>query len=195
MPLIPLMLAAMLAGDPAAGQASAAADGAAQQQDMAGQPADLPVSIDKIRSALQETPTIHLRGLDEVPTFKVEIHELGRPFTLDELIKSLAPGFKAGPVPAGGVYAYELNRVTNNATANPLAQPYAAFSQPELLTVLVENLAGKYLAGKAMDAISSAERARAEAQARDEVRHAVAEYCATQPYGGRGIEICSTPIP
>jgi len=176
----------MLASQPPATPSSA-------QQDVAA--LDLPVSLDKIRAGLEQTAvTPRLRGLDEVPTFKVEIHEKGQPFTLDELIKSLAPGFKAGPVPAGGVYAYELNRVTNNATSNPLTQPYAAFSQPELLTVLVENLAGKYLAGKALDAVSSAERAHAEAQARDEVRRAVADYCAAQPYGGRGIEICNTPV-
>ena len=182
MPLIPLLLAAMLAADPAAGQASP------QQDDR-----NLPVSLDRIKSALEEAPTTRLRGLDEVPTFKVEIHEKA-PFTFDDLIKSLAPGFKAGPVPAGGVYAYELNRVTNNPTANPLAQPYAAFSQPELLTVLIENLAAKYLVGKALGAVSSAERAHAEAQARDEVHRAVAEYCAAQPDGGRGIDICSAPI-
>jgi hypothetical protein len=186
MPLIPLLLAAMLAAEPPVGQPS-------PQQDAN---LDLPVSLDKIKSALEETPTMpRLRGLDEVPTFKVEIHESTRPFSLeDELIKRLAPGFKAGPVPAGGVYAYELNRVTNNPTTNPLTQPYAAFSQPELLTVLIENLAGKYLAGKAIGAITSAERAHAETQARDEVQHAVAEYCAAQPSGGRGIEICAPTI-
>lgn len=181
--LIPLLLATMLAADPPVAQASPPQDDST-----------LPVSLDKIRSALEESPTTHLRGLDEVPTFKVEVHESKQPFTLDELIKSLAPGFKAGPVPAGGVYAYELNRVTNNPVSNPLTQPYAAFSEPELLTVLIENLAGKYLAGKALGAVTSADRARAEAQARDEVRHAVADYCAAQPSGGRGIEICNTPV-
>lgn len=185
MPLIPLLLAAMLAAGAGAGQASL-------QQDA---PLALPVSLDRIRAGLEETPTTPtLRGLNEVPTFKVEIHEVSAPFTLDELIKRLAPGFKAGPVPAGGVYAYELNRVTNEPVSHPLTQPYAAFSQPELLTVLIENLVGKYLAGKALSAVSSAERSRAEAQARDEVHRAVAEYCAAQPANGRGIEICNTPI-
>jgi len=186
MPLIPLLLAAMLAAGPDAGQAS-------PQQDV---PLNLPVSLDRIRAGLEETPTTPaLRGLNEVPTFKVEIHEASRAFTLEEeLIKRLAPEFKAGPVPAGGVYAYELNRVTNDPVSNPLTQPYGAFSQPELLTVLVENLVGTYLAGKALGAISSAERAHAESQARDEVRRAVAYYCAAQPDAGRGIDICIAPI-
>ncbi len=186
MPLIPLLLAAMLSASGPGAPPSAAQDA----------PFDLPVSLDRIRAGLESTTaTPQLRGLDEVPSFKVEIHEKAQPFTLDELIKSLAPGFKAGPVPAGGVYAYELNRVTNNPVSNPLTQPYAAFSQPELLTVLIENLAGKYLAGKALGAVSAAERAHAETQARDEVHRAVAEYCAAQPSGGRGIDICTTPAP
>ena len=182
MPLIPLLLAALLAAEPGAGQASPPQDA----------PLNLPVSLDRIRAGLEETPTTPtLRGLNEVPTYKVEIHAQKPSFTLDDLIKTLAPGFKAGPVPAGGVYAYELNRVTNDPVSHPLTQPYAAFGQPELLTVLIENLAAKYLAGKALGAISSAERAHAEAQARDEVHRAVAEYCAAQPDGGRGIDICS----
>lgn len=186
MPLIPLLLAALLAAGPGAGQAS-------PQQDV---PLNLPVSLDKIRAGLEETPTTPtLRGLDEVPTFKVEIHEAAREFTLEEeLIKRLAPAFKAGPVPAGGIYAFELNKVTNDPVSHPLTQSYGAFSQPELLTVLVENLVGKYLAGKALGAITSAERAHAEARARDEVHRAVAEYCAGQPDAGRGVDICSTPI-
>ena len=186
MPLIPLLLAALLAANPGAGSAS-------PQQDAR---TDLPVSMDKIRAGLENTPTVPpLRGLNEVPTFKVEIHEAARSFTLEEeLIKRLAPGFKAGPVPAGGLYAYELNRVTNNPVSNPLTQPYGAFSEPELLTVLIENLAGTYLAGRAIGAVSAAERARAEAQARDEVRRTVAEYCAAQPDGGRGIDVCNATI-
>ena len=185
MPLILLLLAAMMATDPPAGQPSPTQDA----------PLNLPVSVDKIRSALEDTSAApHLRGLDEVPTFKVQIHENARAFTLDDLVKSLAPGFKAGPVPAGGVYAYELNRVTNNPTSNPLTQPYAAFNQPELLTILVENLAGRYLAGKAVDAVTSAERAHAEAQARADVQRAVSEYCSAQPASRQGIEICKAPI-
>ena len=75
---------------------------------------------------------------------------------------------------------------------NPLRQPLSAFSQPELLTILIENLVGHYLAGKTGEAISKAERARAEAQAKDEVRAAVAEYCNAQPNAGIGLQICSS---
>ena len=58
--------------------------------------------------------------------------------------------------------------------------------------MLVENLVGKYLAGKAVNAVTSAERAHAEAAAREEVHRAIAEYCAAQPSHGAGIEICSS---
>ncbi len=60
------------------------------------------------------------------------------------------------------------------------------------MTILIGNLARHYLAGKMGDAISKAERAHAEAQARDEVKAAVAEYCNAQPNAGIGLQICSS---
>ena len=125
-----------------------------------------------------------------MPNFTVAIEERQR-IKLEDLINSL--DFKSGPTPAGGLYAYEQQRQMFPAVDNPLRQPYSEFSQPELLTILVENLAGHYLAGRAASAITSAERARAEAQARDEVARAVVDYCAAQPHGGAGIQICANP--
>ena len=92
----------------------------------------------------------------------------------------------------GGLYAYEQQRQLFPSVDNPLVQPYAAFNQGELLTILIENLVGKYLGGKALNAISKAERARAEAAAREEVRTAVAEYCNAQPNAGAGLAICAS---
>ena len=97
-------------------------------------------------------------------------------------------------MPAGGVYAAELQRQQFPATNNPLSQPYAAFNQGELLTILVENLVGKYLAGKAGNAITGAMRDHAVAAAHDEVQQAVSEYCAAQPNRGSGIQICDKPV-
>ena len=151
---------------------------------------NLPVSLDRIREALQQPPVQSLRGLNDVPTFKVEIHER-QVISLEDLIKSL--DFKAGPVPAGGVHAFEQQRQMWNATDHPLQQPYAAFNQSQLLTILVENLVGKYLAGKAINAVTAAERSHAEAAAREDVRRAIAGYCAAQPRGGAGIDICTNP--
>jgi len=150
--------------------------------------AGLPVSLDKIRDALQQPPVHTLRGLNEIPNFKVEVHERPK-ISLDDLMRSL--DFKSGPVPAGGLYGFEQQRQMFNPTDHPLQQPYAAFGQGELLTVLIENLVGKYLAGKAVNAVTAAERAHAETAAREEVHRAIADYCAAQPNNGAGIEICT----
>ena len=150
---------------------------------------NLPVSLDKIKEALEQTPAISFRTLDERPTFRVMIRERQK---LDELLATL--NYKTAPAPGGGLYGYEMQRQVWPSVDNPLRQPYAAFNQPELLTILVENLVGHYLAGKAMNAITAAERAHAEASARNEVRQAIGDYCSAQTNGGAGILICDTPI-
>jgi hypothetical protein len=149
----------------------------------------LPVSLDKIKKELEQPPPQLLRGTDDKPTFKLEVKEKSK-ISLDDLIKSL--DYKAGPVPAGGVYAAELNRQVFNPTNYPFMQPYSAFSTGELVTILVENLVGKYLAGKASNAITGATRDHAVAAARAEVEQAIADYCAAQPNRGAGIQICAS---
>jgi hypothetical protein len=149
---------------------------------------NLPVSIEKIREALdQPQPALSLRTIDERPTFRMQILERQK---IEELLASL--NFKSGPVPAGGLYMAEQQRLMFNPVDRPLMQPYAAFAPGELLTILVENLVGKYLAGKTGAAISKFDRARAEANAREEVRAAVGHYCNAQPNAGTGIQICDT---
>jgi hypothetical protein len=147
------------------------------------------VSVEKIREALEVAPSISLWTIDKRPTFRVQILERQK---IEELLATL--NFKTGPIPAGGLYMAEQQRVMFPSVDNPLRQPFAAFSQPELLTILIENLVGKYLGGKALGAISNAERARAEAAARDEVRAAVSQYCSAQPNQGAGMQICDTPV-
>ena len=144
--------------------------------------------LDRIREALAKpTPSLILNV--EVPAdFKVEVNEQEK---LDDLLKTL--DFRAGPVPAGGLYAYELQRVVFNPTNYPLMQPYAAFSGSELLTLAVEGLAGHYAAGKAVSALSDAERNRARAAARADVLRSIADYCAARPDKGAGIPICEPP--
>ncbi|MEP7309622.1 MAG: hypothetical protein ABJA98_29290 [Acidobacteriota bacterium] len=124
--------------------------------------------------------------IDKEPNFRVEIEERRK---IDELLATL--NFKSGPTPAGGLYAFEQQRMMFPAVDNPLAQPYAAFNQGQLLTILVENLAGKYLVGRAAEAITRSVREHAEASARKEVEEAVAEYCAAKPNNGAGIELCA----
>jgi len=185
------MFTAILVAAPAAAQnAQPSAAGAPAAADRQPPPTDeslnLPVSLEKIKEGLEQKPVLSFRSLDERPTFRVQILERQK---LDELLATL--NFKAGPTPAGGVYWSEMQRQMFPSVDNPLRQPYAAFGQGELLTILIENLIGKYLGGKAADAVSKAERSRAESKAKEEVRQAVEAYCAAQPNGGAGIQICS----
>jgi hypothetical protein len=149
----------------------------------------LPVSLSKIREALTTTPLLSLGTLDERPTFRIQIQEKQK---LEDLLATLK--FKPGPVPAGGINMAEQNRIMFPSVDNPTRQQFGAFNQSELLTILIENLMGKYLGGKAISAASKAERASAEAAAKDEVRTAIAQYCSAQPRDGAGIQICDTSV-
>ena len=175
--------------EPATSPTPATAPSSAQDTAEPTKP-NLPVSLEHIRKALEQQPAQPLLKLPDQPTFKIQVQERNR---LQDLLATL--DFKGGPTPAGGLYAAEMQRVMFPSVSNPLVQPYAAFSQPELLTIILENLAGKYLIGKAFNAISAADRDRAEAAAREEVRQTIAQYCAGQPNNGAGIKICSTNAP
>ena len=196
MRLIALLVTGILASVPAAGQeaqpSSSPAPSTSSNPD--GKPipaADLPVSLDKIREQL-ERPVARplLRSFDERPTFRVEIRER---LKIEELLATL--DFKTGPTPPGGVYGYEQQRLLFPPSLNPLAQPYSAFNQGQLVTILVENLVGKYLAGKAMSAVSKAVRESAEAAARREVDEAIAEYCTGRADAGIGVPLCAATPP
>ena len=129
---------------------------------------DLPVSLDRIRKELERPPLFPILDLRDQPTFRVEVQERNR---LQDILSTL--DFSGGPVPAGGLYAAEMQRVMFPSVSNPLRQPYAAFNQPELMTIIVETLAGTYLVKKAVAAATKAEREAAEAAARDDLRRAV----------------------
>jgi hypothetical protein len=95
-------------------------------------------------------------------------------------------------VPAGGLYGFEQQRRLFNPTDRPLQQPYAAFSGGELITIALENLIAKYLGGPLINAVSQAERNRAERAAREEIEREIAAYCAARP-DRADIQICTTP--
>jgi hypothetical protein len=145
---------------------------------------DVPVSLDHIRKGLEQSEPSLLK-LPDQPTFTLEIQERNR---LQEILQTL--DVKGGPVPAGGLYAAEIQRIMFPSVSNPLVQPYAAFSQPELLTIILENLIGKAFVGKVISAVTDADRERAQEAARDEVRRTIAQYCTGQPNNGAGIKIC-----
>jgi hypothetical protein len=76
---------------------------------------------------------------------------------------------------------------------NPLMQPYAAFTPGEMAQVTLTSIVEQYLAKKIISGIASAVRSSAEQAAREDVRHAIEDYCAAQPQAGAGIQICDYP--
>ena len=188
MRLLALLFTAILLSSAAEAQETSASSAKDESTKNQG-PAVLPVSIAKIRGALETTPLLSLTTVDERPMFRIQIREKQK---LEELLATLK--FKPEAIPAGGIYMAEQNRIMFPSVDNPTRQTLGAFGQGELLTLLIENLMGKYLGGKAINAISKAERAHAEAAAKDEVRSAVAQYCGSQRNAGAGIQICDTPV-
>jgi hypothetical protein len=194
MRLAALLVAAILSPMPAAAQPPPPSAPAAQASPAKDAPAkdaaplDLPVSLDKIRQALRQPATPSLKGMDERPMFRVEIQERQK---IEELLKTLQ--FNAGPAVPGGIYAYEQQRLAFPSVDNPLMQPYAAFTGREMIYLSLVSIVEQYLAKKAISGITSALKTSQEQAARDDVRHAIEDYCAAQPHGGAGIQICDHP--
>jgi hypothetical protein len=189
MRLVPLVLAAALVAMPASAQdrpVSSAGTPASSPEDGPAK-ADLPVSLDHIREGLKKSDSPLLRPNELPPDFRLEIVEQRK---IDELLKKL--DFKSGPAPGGGLYGYEQQRRLFNPTDRPLQQPYAAFSGGEFLTIALENLIARYLGGRLINAVSGAERSRAERAAREEIDREIAAYCAARP-DRADIRICTTP--
>jgi len=190
-----LLLAATLAGHAgAAQQATPSPPAAPASTEPAPAPAatrDLPVSLVKIRDGLARpaAPGFLLKGVEDTPTFRIEILERRK---IEELLSTL--DFKSGPKPPGGVYAYEQQRMLFPAVDNPLVQPYAAFSPGELAVVTAESAATNMLGAKYVaKALKNAFRSYQVEAARAEVERAIAEYCSSKPNGGAGIEMCAQP--
>ena len=132
MRLLLLLLASMLVAGPAAAQEGKPSSAPSAED---AKPSG-PVSLERIREGLSAGPSkLTLSALEKPPDFKVEVQERHH---LEEILATL--DFKTGPVPAGGLYMYEQQRQLSNPVDRPLAQPYAAFSPGELITIAVENL-------------------------------------------------------
>jgi hypothetical protein len=184
MRLFLLLLASTLIGAPAAAQDGKPSSTTTSTEDAR---TTLPVSLDRIREGLASgTTKLSLSALDK-PDFKVEVQERR---ALEEILMTL--DFKTGPAPAGGVYGYEQQRQLFNSVDRPLAQPYAAFSPAEAITIAIENLIGRYLGGRLAEVASNAERARAEAAARRDVAGAIEKYCVADPERAKRLSICTS---
>jgi hypothetical protein len=176
MRLLALLVTAMMAGASQGALAAQASSNPAQPSTSQDAPSlNLPVSLDRIRGVLEQAPTEPLRGLDEKPTFQLEIRERQR---IEELLATLT--FNSGPAVPGGLYGYEQRQTVFPKTSYPEMQPYGVFSQGQLATVLFENVIEKYLGGTIVDGVSNLRRAEAEEAARQEVARALAEFWAYQ---------------
>ena len=140
-----------------------------EQQPLDSRPLNLPVSLERIREGLLLDRPSLLDALDFQATFRVEVEEK-RP----NFVEMFSPdSFKAGPVPPGGLYAYEQQRMLFPNSTPALF----TFATLPLLRALGS-------------AIGDWRRARSEAAARAEVERAMAEFCAAQPNGGEGVAGC-----
>lgn len=163
---------------------------AADSQPRSAAPGDLPVSLDRIREGLAKpAPGSALKSMDLKPDFVVRVEERDH---IEQILNKLE--IQSGPAPLGGLYAHEQRERAFGKTERPLQQPYAAFSGGELLTLAIEGLMQKYLGGALLNAVSSAQRTRAEQSARQEVATAIAEYCDTRPDGGRSLHLCTEAL-
>jgi hypothetical protein len=129
------------------------------------------VSVDRIRAALGRPTPLRMPDQGPKPDFVVHIIEKSW------FERTMPPiDFRSGPVPPGGLYAYEQQQRLSPNTPVPL------FSVP--LLPIFRSLA---------HSLSNARDAQSSSAARREVTRAVAEYCAAQPNGGTAIALCMNP--
>ena len=188
--LIPLVVTAIWTAAPLGAVERESSPAGAQKSAVEdGSGSTLPVSLDRIREGLARASSKPLlENIDRKPDFREEIQVRQR---IDELLSTL--DLKAGPAPGGGLYGYEQQQRLWNSVDRPLAQPYAAFSGGELITLAVENLAVKYLGGRALNTVTDWQRARAEEAARAEVSRAIAHYCTGQP-DRAALDLCDSSL-
>jgi hypothetical protein len=190
MRLIWLMVAALLAASAAWAQPAPSSPSASIEATRPSSGADIPVSLGRIRDGLSRAtlkPLDLTAGSEIQPDYRVDIRQqlpIERFFRPED--------FKGGPVPPGGVYGYEMQRVmTGNPNRNPGAQPYGGFTHGELVQVAGTSILFGLVSKLLTRGIGSSLRSYKEGQAREEVTTAIREYCAAQPRGGEGITICS----
>lgn len=146
-------------------------------------PASLPVSLERIRDGLSRKPALTLSPLDKPPDFRSEVEVWGRDLFRPE-------DLRPGPIPAGGWYQAELQRILFNSVDNPLRQPWAAFSPGEAIFLAAESSLNMLIARQVNKGVHRAWNWYQEEKARAEVARAMAEFCAAQPNGGAGVAGC-----
>ncbi len=122
----------------------------------------LPVSVSRIRAALDRPAPLQLALPEPKPTYRIEIREhlLYSPNLLGPVEQLWST--TSGPTPPGGLYAYDQGQRLGQAS-----QPLFSMDLPSI-------------GGAIKNAIANARRSRAERAAREEVQRALAEFCATR---------------
>jgi hypothetical protein len=136
----------------------------------AGADASALVSLERIRTALNR-PALRLPTEGPKPDFVVHVIQKS---WFEQVMPPI--DFRSGPVPPGGLYAYEQQQRLNPTAPIPLFNVS--------LMPLVRGIAHGF---------SSAYQAQSSASAHRDVVRAIAEYCAAQPNGGTAIAICMDP--
>lgn len=126
-------------------------------------PAELPVSLDRIQRALAKTPVLKFDE-EQKPVFRVQV--FGEKPTIEEI---LGEDFGKGPVPYGGMTHQEfLNMVTPKDV-----QGYAAFSNKEGAVVAATSFLLQWTLQKALVKYRESRDERAREAARKEVLDAL----------------------
>jgi len=172
--LVAPLLGLLLMGTPAGAQQPA------PDTDKASPAApSVPVSLDRIREALaQAPPADSLKGLNEQPTFRLQVQERQK---INQLMDSIRFDGGGGPEVFGGRSNYEMQRLLFPPVDNPLVQPYAAFNTGQILTLAAEALVAKLATEKMSKVFGGMLRAQAEREAREEVARSLAEFKLTLP--------------
>jgi hypothetical protein len=135
---------------------------------------NLPVSLERIREGLASDKPSLLDVVNLEANFRVEVKEQRPQFNFAEMFP---PGsFDGGPVPPGGLYAYQQQQMLFPNSASALF----TFNMLPVFRAITH-------------AVGDARRVRAAAAARAEVERAMAEFCAAQPNRGEGIVGCGKP--
>jgi hypothetical protein len=141
-------------------------------------PPSVPVSIDRIREALAQPPPAEpLKGLNEQPTFRLQIQERQKINQIMDSIKFDG----GGPEVAGGRANYEMQRLLFPPVDNPRVQPFAAFSTGEVLTLAAEALVERLAAPKMSRLFEGVLHGQSEREAREEVARSLAAFQAAHP--------------
>jgi hypothetical protein len=129
------------------------------------------VSLERIRTALDRPSPLRLP--DEAPKADFVVHIVEKSW-FERVMPPV--DFRSGPVPPGGLYAFEQQQRLDPTAPIPLFNVS--------LMPLVRGIAHGF---------ASASQAQSSAAAHRDVTRAIAEYCAAQPNGGTAIAICMNP--